>query len=385
MRLPRTVIVFGLVSLLNDAASEMITPLLPILLSSSLGAGPAIIGLIEGLAETTAAFMKLHAGRLVDRGWRHRPLVISGYGVSNLVRPLIAFAGSWAWVLVLRFMDRIGKGLRTAPRDTLIADAVEPDQRGHAFGFHRAMDHSGAALGPLVAAGLLALGFALSDVFLISVVPGVLLMGLLWWGVPRRAPTQELPEPISLRDSWAALGSRVRWLVLAAGSLAFATVPDALLVLWIYDAGITLFWIPLIWAAASAVRSVSALAGGRMSDRRGRLPVVLIGWSVRVAVLIAIALAETTSLSLWALFICYAASTAFTEAPERALIGDAAPASQRGTAYGLYHLLIGLLALPGAFLLGILWQTQGRPIAFLFAAALTAIAAVSVLGLIRRP
>jgi MFS family permease len=373
------VLTLGGVSLLNDAASEMIAPLLPIFLSATLGAGPAIIGLIEGLAETTAAFLKLHAGRLVDRGWRHRPLVIAGYGLSNLARPLIAFATSWMGVLVLRFLDRVGKGLRTSPRDTLIADAVDADQRGHAFGFHRAMDHGGATLGPLVAAGLLALGVEMRSVFLISMAPGVLLMGLLWWGVPRRAPMQRPPAPVELGAAWRLLDLRVRGLVLAAGMLAFATVPDALLVLWVYDAGITLSWIPLVWAAAHAVRSVTALLGGRLSDRLGRLPVVLLGWTIRVAALVLIALAGTETWLLWALFIAYAASTAFTEGPERALIGDAVSREQQGTAFGLYHLLVGLFALPGAFLIGILWQVAGRPAAFLTAAALTTSAAIGLM------
>ena len=378
-RLPRTVLILGAVSLLNDAASEMVTPLLPIFLTATLGVGPAIIGLIEGLAETTAAFLKLQAGRLVDRGWRHRPLVISGYGLSNAARPLLAFAASWIWVLILRFLDRVGKGLRTSPRDALIADAVDTTQRGRAFGFHRSMDHAGAAVGPLVAAALLALGLGIRDVFLISVIPGILVMGLLWRGVPQRAPVQHPPAPIRLGEAWRTLDARVRGLVLAAGMLAFATVPDALLILWVFDAGIALIWIPLIWAAANAIRSLTALAGGHLSDRHGRLPVVLLGWTVRVGALVVIALVDAETWLLWTLFLSYAAATAFTEGPERALIGDAVPTAQHGTAYGLYHLLVGLFALPGALLIGVLWQTLGRPFAFMVAATLTAIAAAGLL------
>ncbi|QXD14047.1 MFS transporter, partial [Rhodocaloribacter litoris] len=186
--LPRTVVVLGLVSFFNDIASEMITPVLPLFLTATLGAGPAVVGLIEGVAEATASLLKLATGRWVDRHGRHKALVLGGYGVSNAARPLIGLATGWGAVLVLRFLDRVGKGVRTAPRDALIAAAVEPGSRGRAFGFHRAMDHAGATVGPLAAFALLQAGVGLRDVFLLSVIPGVVLMALLWRGIPADRP-----------------------------------------------------------------------------------------------------------------------------------------------------------------------------------------------------
>jgi len=182
--LPRTVIILGLVSFLNDAASEMITPLLPIFLTATLGAGPVVVGLVEGVAEATASILKLVSGRLADRGWNAKGLVVGGYGLSNTARPLIGLAFGWTWVLLLRFLDRVGKGLRTSPRDALIAASTESQLRGKAFGFQRALDHGGAVVGPLLAFLLLGWGLELHNVFLLSVVPGILVMLLLWFGLP---------------------------------------------------------------------------------------------------------------------------------------------------------------------------------------------------------
>ena len=186
--LPRTVVVLGFVSLLNDSASEMITPLIPLFLTATLGAGPAIVGFIEGLAEATASVLKLVSGRLADRGVPAKSLVLGGYGLSNVARPLIGLAASWAAVLSLRFLDRVGKGLRTAPRDALIAGATEASRRGRAFGFHRSMDHAGAVIGPLAAFALLSANVPLGSLFLASVVPGALVLLLLVWGLPDAAP-----------------------------------------------------------------------------------------------------------------------------------------------------------------------------------------------------
>ncbi len=370
--LPRTVIVLSLVSLLNDAASEMIAPILPVFLTSVLGAGPALLGLMEGLAEAAASLLKLASGYLADRGWPPKGLVAGGYGLSNAVRPLMGLAAGWGWVILLRFLDRVGKGLRTAPRDALIAAAVEERIRGRAFGFHRSMDHAGAVVGPLLAFALLQSQVDLRHVFEISVVPGLLLMGLLGWGLPPR-PRVRPAAPVRLR--WSALDSRVRALVLAAAALALAAAPEAFLVLWATQRGVPLAWVPLIWAAAHVARVLVAPIGGELSDKVGRLPIVVTGWSLRVAGLAALALAPIGSAFTWGLFLAYAATTAFSEGPERALIGDFAPATQKGTAFGLYHMLSGLLALPGGLLFGALWQWRGMQWAFLTSAVLTSVAA----------
>jgi MFS family permease len=379
--LPRTVLVLGFVSLLNDAASEMITPLLPIFLTATLGAGPAIVGLVEGLAEATASVLKLISGRLADRGVPAKGLVVGGYGLSNTVRPLLGLATAWGGVILLRFLDRVGKGLRTAPRDALIAGAVVPNERGRAFGFHRSMDHAGAVIGPLVAFGLLAMQADLKQVFLASVVPGALVLLLLLFGLPAG---ERVVAPARIPFAWGALHVRLRALILAAGALALASVPEVFVVLWATEAGMAVVWVPLVWAAASLAKMLIALPAGILSDRLGRTPMLLGGWSARVTVLLLLAFVHAPSpVVVWTLFVAYAATLAVTEPAERSLIGDHAAATERGTAYGLYHLTSGLLVLPGAVIFGSLWQAWGSTTAFAVAALITAAAALWMLLLAR--
>lgn len=371
---PRTVFILGLVSFLNDAASEMIAPLLPIFLTAALGAGPAIVGLIEGVAEATASLLKLYSGRLMDHGMRAKPMVLFGYGLSNVLRPLLGLAAGWVWVLIVRFLDRVGKGIRTSPRDALIAASVETHRRGLAFGIHRAFDNAGAVVGPLLAFALLSSGMALENVFLWSAVFGVLLMLLLVFGLPAGVsakPSQPVP---SLR--WSLLEPRLRGLIVAAGALALVAVPEAFLVLWAHDRGLAVAWVPLLWAAASAVKMLIVVPFSVLSDRFGRLPVLVIGWSLRLGVLILLALdgAQASPVLTLTLFLAYAAALASTEGAERALIGDRAPAAVRGTAYGLYYMVSGLAALPGAVLFGLIWQTLGASVAFAIAAFVTLLA-----------
>lgn len=378
----RIVVVLGWVSFWNDTASEMLTPLLPLFLTATLGAGPAIVGLVEGLAEATSSVLKYASGRLADRGWRARRLVLGGYGVSNAARPLLGLATGWGHVLGLRFLDRVGKGVRTAPRDALIAGAVAADRRGRAFGFQRAMDHAGAMVGPIVAFLLLQSGVELQSVFLASLAPGVVVLGLLVFGLPAE-PRAVAPEPVPpLR--WRGLDRRVRALIIAAGGLALATAPEAFLVLWALERGLPVAWIPLIWAAASGAKAFVAGPAGRLSDHRGRLPIVVAGWGARIVVLLALATAQDGPLVVWLLFIAYGIALASTEAAERALIGDLAPAAQKATAFGLYHLTTGILALPGAVLFGAIWQGFGPAPAFVTAAFLTALAAAALVAIARR-
>jgi MFS family permease len=379
--LPRTVIVLGLVSLLNDAASEMITPLLPIFLTATLGAGPAIVGFVEGLAEATASILKLVSGRLADRGVRPKGLVLGGYALSNATRPLIGLASGWVAVLVLRFLDRVGKGIRTAPRDAMIAAVTSPADRGRAFGFHRSMDHAGSVIGPMLAFALLSADVELGSVFLASIVPGFLVIGLLAFGLvdkPIEVPVK--PQPFS----WKALHGRLRAMIVAAGLLALAAVPEVFVLLWANQAGLQVVWIPLLWAAASVVKMLVAMPAGMLSDRVGRLPLLLAGWTCRVIVLALLAVSEPEEIGVWMLFLAYAFSLALTEPAERSLIGDHASVNERGTAFGLYHLASGLLVLPGAVLFGLLWESFGSMVAFVVAAAITAVAAAFMLWLAGR-
>jgi MFS family permease len=374
------VIVLGLVSLLNDAASEMITPLLPIFLTATLGAGPAIVGFIEGLAEATASVLKLVSGRLADRGVSAKGLVVGGYSLSNAGRPLIGLAAGWVAVLLLRFLDRVGKGLRTAPRDAFIAGAVGAADRGRAFGFHRSMDHAGAVIGPLLAFALLAAQADLQQVFLASAVPGALVILLLVLGLPAHP---SLPAAAAPRFRWSALHGRLRAMIVASGLLALASVPEVFVVLWATQAGMSVTWVPLVWAAASLAKMLIAMPAGVLSDRLGRLPVLLGGWSARVVVLLLLAGAAPGRWGVWVLFIAYSATLAITEPAERSLIGDHAAERERGTAFGLYHLTGGLLVLPGAVLFGALWQAFGSDLAFSVAALVTGAAAAVMLWFAR--
>ena len=365
--LPRAVIVLGLVSFLNDAASEMITPLLPLFLTVTLGTGPAVVGLVEGVAEATSSLLKLVSGRLADRGWRRKPLVLGGYSLSNIARPLIGLVLSWNWVLVVRFLDRVGKGVRTSPRDALIAASTSAHWRGRSFGYHRTMDNAGAMLGPLLAFVLLSAGLSIQQVFLWSVVPGGLVILLLIVGL-KEAPASSTPEKPASPLSWRLLDRRLQGLIVVTGGLSLAAVPEVFLVLWATDRGLQIAWVPLIWAAASAVKALVAGPAGVLSDRYGRLPVLVTGWGLRMGILVALPLTHTSVTAVWSWFLVYAGSLAFTEAAERALIGDSAACEHRATAYGLYHMVVGLAALPGAVLFGVLWQWMGETAAFFTAA-----------------
>jgi MFS family permease len=359
----------------------MITPLLPIFLTAVLGSGPVIVGLIEGVAEATASLLKLVAGRMADRGWSAKGLVLAGYGTSNLMRPLIGIALSWWWVLTLRFLDRVGKGIRTAPRDALIAGATDSARRGAAFGFHRSMDHAGAVIGPLLAYALLAARVPLQQVFYWSIVPGTMVLLLLFFGVQSSAPVQVASAREPLR--WGLLNVQLRAVIVAAAALAFAAVPEVFVVLWARDAGLPIVWIPLLWAAASFAKMSIAMPAGILSDRIGRIPVLIIGWSFRVFALLALAFADAQGVWVWGLFLAYSGSLAISEPAERSVIGDHAPAHLRGTAFGLYHLAIGVLVLPGAILFGAIWQRWSATLAFFTAAVITALAAAALLLFVR--
>jgi Sugar phosphate permease len=378
--LPRTVWLLGLVSLLNDAASEMIFPLLPLFLTSVLGAGAAVLGLIEGLAEAASSILKLLSGRAADRGASSRRMVIAGYAAANLARPLIGLADAWFWVLGLRLLDRAGKGWRTSPRDAMLSTSVPGSLRGRAFGLHRSMDHAGAMIGPLLAFALLGLGLDLRQVFLASIVPGILLLFLLLRGLPATPARVRSPAPLR----WRLLPGGLRALIVAAAGLAFAAVPEAFVILWAWRGGTAMTIVPLLWAAAHAVRMLAAAPAGMLSDQIGRPAVLLLSWGGRVGLVSVMALWPLRGAWIALVFVLYAMVTAMSEAAERALIGDVAAADTKATAFGLYHLCAGLAALPGALVFGLIWQHVSMAAAMLFSAALTAVSAAALLRMLRR-
>jgi MFS family permease len=374
-RLPATVVALGVVSLLTDLSSEMIYPLLPIFLTTVLAAGPQALGLIEGVAESTASLFKVASGVWSDRVRHRRPLVVAGYSLAGAVRPLIGLATAWPMVLGLRFVDRVGKGLRTSPRDALVADATPPARRGEAFGLQRAMDHAGAVAGPLVAAALLGLGgVPLRVVFLLAVIPAIaVVVVLLAW--VKEGPRHIQPSRGRIFTTWRDLGRPLHVVLAALLLFTLGNSTDAFLLLRLSQAGVSIAAVAVVWSAFHVVKMTSAYACGRISDRLGRRPMVIAGWAFYAAVYLAFGVAQSRN-AVIAIFLLYGLYYGLTEPVERAWVADLVPERLRGTAFGLYHGVIGLAALPASLLFGALWQHFGASVAFFSGAALAAAASV---------
>ncbi|MBI3603921.1 MAG: MFS transporter [Nitrospirae bacterium] len=364
--LSANVLLLGAVSFFNDAASEMIYPLLPLFLTVTLGAGPTALGVIEGVAESTASFLKLASGYLSDRVHHRKRWVVVGYLLANLTRPLIGLASSWFGVLLLRFVDRVGKGLRTSPRDALIAESTPQTSWGKAFGFHRAADHAGAVAGPLLATlALTALPGQYGAIFLLSLIPGLLALGLLVAGV-RDLPTAAAPtrrEPLHIAAAWREMPSTLRRFTLILLLFTLGNSSDVFLLLKAQQLGVPIALIPLLWMALHLVKMGSSLPAGILSDRLGRKGMIVAGWGVYVLTYCGFALADA-AWQAWGLFLVYGLYFGLTEGVEKALIADLAPERLRGSAFGLYHLAIGIGALPASLLFGWVWQRFGDPAAF---------------------
>jgi MFS family permease len=368
------VLVLGVVSLLNDTASEMVIPLLPAFLTT-IGAGALALGWVEGTSDFVSSVIKLVAGRWADRARRYKPFVLVGYALAALVRPLLAFATSAWHVLGVRVTDRTGKGLRTSPRDAILAASVPSDQRGAAFGLHRAMDHAGAVLGPLFAAGVLA--FWTKDLrllFGLAALPGIATVAVLAVGVrekkpPETAPSIEAPLPRT---------HLVRFLV-PLGLFTLGNASDAFLLLKAGVEDAPLETLPLLWMALHVVKSITSVFGGRLADRFGRRPMIVAGWCVYALIYSGFAFAHG-QLLVWTLFVTYGIYHGLSEAAERALISELVPRAQWGTGFGIYHLSVGALALVASVLFGFLWNAYDPRVAFLTSAALALAAAIALVA-----
>jgi MFS family permease len=389
-KLPRNVVAISLVSLLNDASSEIIYPLLPVFLATSLGASARAIGTIEGLAESMASLLKLFAGYLSDRLGKRKLLVVAGYSLASLVRPLLAFAHTWTQVLGIRLTDRIGKGIRTAPRDAMIADTVPFEQRGIAFGFHRAMDHAGAVIGPLLAYLLVIVFVAnsqfptaseFSRIFLVASIPALLAVMVAIFFM-RESPVQvhdgsEVPK-LSLRG----FDGNFKRFLLVLALFTLSNSADSFLILRAMDAGVSIAIVPLLWAAHHVTKVLSSLFGGDLSDRLGRKRLIVSGWALYAAVYAGFAFA-TNKASLWILFLIYGLYFGLVEGAEKALVADLVRPEQRGTAYGLYNLAFGVTVFPASLLMGMIWDWKGPTTAFLVNAIMGATAATLLLIFVR--
>jgi MFS family permease len=396
-RLPRNVFAISLVSLLNDASSEIIYPLLPVFLSLTLGASPGIVGLIEGAAESVSSLLKLFSGYFSDRRGQRKVFVVLGYSLASFARPLLAFATAWYQVLAIRLTDRVGKGIRSAPRDAMIADTVAIEERGLAFGFHRAMDHMGAVVGPLL--GFLLLIYFSADrnaptssdfskIFLLASIPAlaaVLVAAFLVHESPRKRKVNDIaialePPRLSLRG----FDSNFKTFLVIVALFTLSNSSDAFLLLRARSAGVSLSMIPLLWAMLHVSKVLSSLFGGDLSDRLGRRRLIVSGWILYAAVYAGFAFV-TEEISVWILFLIYGIYFGLAEGAEKALVADLVRPDQRGTAFGLYNLAFSITVLPASLLMGAVWSWWGPAPAFLLSAALGASAALLMLMLVRVP
>lgn len=380
VRLPRNVKVLGWTSFLNDVASEMIFPLLPQFLIGVLGGSKFWLGIIEGAADSTSSLLRLWSGGRSDRGGRRKPLVVLGYAVANLVRPLTGVIALPWQLFAVRIADRVGKGIRTSPRDALIADSTAPDLRGRAFGFHRGMDHLGAAIGPLLAAAFLWFWpNAFRALFLLTVVPGALVVVFLVFGLrePRKAsPLAECEGVIAGKPAtrWP-FDRRFRIYLAALVVFTLGNSSDAFLLVRAGELGVAAGLLPILWCVFHVVKSGGNMLGGRAVDRLGPRPMILSGWLCYAAIYLAFALA-TVAWHVWALFFAYAIFYAVTEPAEKTLVASLVSAEHRGLAYGWYNCAVGIATLPASLLFGGVYQAFGPLWAFGSGAGLALLAAV---------
>ena len=377
--LGRNVWVAGLVSLFTDISSEMIVPVLPLYLTGVLGAPAMVVGLIEGVAETSASLTKSVSGWLSDQVGRRKPLMVFGYGLSNLIKPLLGLTTGAGQVLAIRFADRFSKGVRGAPRDALIADSTPPDLRGRAFGLHRALDTVGAAIGPLLAALLLVLyADNFRAVFWWTAVPGgISVLRLLAFLRPpgARAAARGVPRRQGWSLSLRPLAPRLRWFVLISTLFALGNSADAFLVLRARGLGLAAGMVPLAYFLFNTTYALLSYPAGALSDRIGRRPVIIAGF-LAFALIYAGFGAATQPWQVWGLFALYGLYYAGTEGIARAYLTDHAPAERRGSAIGVFNAYTGLAALPASWLAGLLWDRWGPPATFFCSAAIALLAAV---------
>jgi MFS family permease len=404
--LSRPVWLLGWVSFFTDMASETVYPLLPLFLTQVLGASAMSLGVIEGAAEAASSGLKVLSGWLSDRWRSPKKLVLAGYGIASAVRPLIGLATAWPQVLAIRFADRVGKGIRGAPRDAMLADFAPADMRGRVFGFHRAMDHAGAVTGPLLASAFLY--FYPGDyrtLFALTIIPGVIVM-LFILRVPERTvanparlnlaernqaelnPAELNPAELNHAELNPAEPRGTLWNLREPlwGALAIillfslGNASDAFLLLRMSDLGVPAFWIPLLWSALHVVKVGSSLAGGALSDRFGRRRVIAAGWLIYAVVYAGFGIFESPGIVI-AIFLSYGLYFGLTEGVEKAWVADMAPAAARGTAFGIYNAALGVGGLAASLLFGLIWTQVSPQSAFLTGAAL-AVAAAALLYLL---
>ncbi|GAB6173545.1 MFS transporter [Paradesulfitobacterium aromaticivorans] len=374
------VIVLGIVSLLTDISTEMVYPLLPIFLTSTLGASPAVVGIIEGIAESLASLLKVFSGYWGDKTKKKKELAIVGYGSSFVGKVTLILAGSWGGVLLARVVDRLGKGIRTAPRDALIADSADAKARGHAFGLHRAMDTFGAAVGVGIAYLLLvsdAQGY--KRIFFLSMIPAFLGVVVLFFV---RQPRELKASGKKFSFSWSQLDSKLKAFLILAFVFTLGNSSNQFLLLRASGLGASAPLVVLLYLVYNLSYGVLSYPAGRFSDRIGRKRVLVAGYLVYA--LVYFAFARVTNLStMWTLFIVYGIYIAFTEGVEKALLVDIAPTHLRGTVIGLHAALVGAALLPASFIAGFLWDLFGPAAPFYFGGGMGLLAALGLIVILK--
>lgn len=374
------VIVLGIVSLLTDISTEMVYPLLPIFLTSTLGASPAVVGIIEGIAESLASLLKVFSGYWGDKTKKKKELAIVGYGSSFVGKITLILAGSWGGVLLARVVDRLGKGIRTAPRDALIADSADAKARGHAFGLHRAMDTFGAAVGVGIAYLMLVSNAQdFKRIFLLSMIPAFLGMVALFFV---RQPRELKVSGKKLSFSWSQLDSKLKAFLILAFVFTLGNSSNQFLLLRASGLGASAPLVVLLYLVYNLSYGVLSYPAGRFSDRIGRKRVLVAGYLVYA--LVYFAFARVTNLStMWTLFIVYGIYIAFTEGVEKALLVDIAPTHLRGTVIGLHAALVGAALLPASFIAGFLWDLFGPAAPFYFGGGMGLLAALGLIVILK--
>jgi MFS family permease len=380
--LSRNVFILGMVSFFNDLSSEMVYPLFPTFLTEFLGAGAWFLGLVEGLADSVASLLQLIFGWVSDRWQRRKGLVIGGYSLSGLSRGSLALVNAPWQALAAWFANRVGKGVRTAPRDALIAHSCRQDERGRSFGYHRSMDHSGALLGAATASILItAFSLGYQAIFALAFIPIALGVALLCWGVREKGVSaDEQPQgKLKLELSLKPFDRRFKWLLLAVFIFTMGNSSDAFLLLRARQgSALSLALLPALWGVLHVVKAAVSIPGGSLSDRLGRKKLILGGWTIYAMAYAGFAFLEGPEW-IWFLFVVYGFYYV-TEAVQKAFVADLVPPELRGTAYGIFNFTVSVTVLPASLLMGVLWDTIGSRFAFLTGAVL-AIAAMVVLAL----
>ena len=388
--LPRNVLALSFVAFLNDVSSEIIYPVLPAFLALSLGASPFAIGLIEGFAESVASILKLFSGYLSDRFGTRKLPVFLGYSLAAITRPLLAFATTWPQVLIVRMTDRVGKGIRGAPRDAMIAESVPVDQRGFAFGFNRAADHLGAVFGPMAGFALIFIFAAnaqsptiheYQQVFLFASVPVVLGLLVIAFLVREDPKTHEMPDAAPPSFSLRGFDGNFKRFLVVIAIFTLSNSTDAFLLLRAGQAGISPVVLPLLWMTLHISKVVSSLIGGDLSDKFGRKKLIITGWVIYAIVYLGFAFVDS-AWQCWLLFVIYGTYFGLTEGVEKAFVADMVPEKRRGTAFGLYNLAFGITVFPASLLFGLVWNQFGASVAFV-ASACVSVAAILLLSTVK--